>query len=282
MQKTGTKFFGQLLGLAAVSFLTTLPATLHTQNQTNVAPAKSIAATHTLSRVYNLARGWGQSRMTPDYAGYSAMATFPPSMPMLNSSSANDYVASISQDGTYTWPADKLPIKVFVSSGQNVPGFRPQWRSYVSNCFDQWCQASDDRLSWVEAPDAAHADITIGWTNQVTERPEGTEAGKTSALTRLNTQTHKGIIYGAKMQLLTRLPNREFSDNEVFKTILHETGHALGLQGHSPTRTDIMYYAVNPNQQPLLSDRDKNTMAHLYAGYPTQDAVALGHRVPNQ
>jgi Matrixin len=199
----------------------------------------------------------------------------PSAVPNYRDNGAADYLSSVIKEGTYTWPADKLPVKIFIGDGTGVSGYKPVFQDYVRNGFDTWCAASGNKLSWVEVNDPKKADVTVRWTTAVTERPEGTEAGRTSALTKYNTSTGKGIIYGARMQFLTQLPNRRFADQEVEKTCLHEAGHALGLQGHSPYRNDIMYYAVGPSQQPRLTDRDRNTMAKLYASYPAVDAVAL-------
>jgi hypothetical protein len=191
---------------------------------------------------------------------------------------AQDYLPSVCHEGTYTWEANKMPIKVYVSDGRGVPGYRPQFGQFIRHAFDEWTAHSQNKLAWVEVQDPNQADVTVTWTNKITERPEGTEAGKTDAYTRYNRVTGKGIIYGAKMQFLTRLPEREFSDNEVEKTCLHEAGHAFGLQGHSPYPDDIMYYAIQQRQHAELTDRDVNTMNKLYAAFPTLDAVALGSK----
>lgn len=187
---------------------------------------------------------------------------------------SSDYMPDVTGQGIYRWEVEKLPIKIWISDGRGVPGYRPEMGRYIRTSFDWWCQASGNKLAWVEVNNPSKADITVNWTDRVFERPEGTEAGKTSALTRLNTQTQEGIIYGARMQMLTRLPGREFGNEEVAKTCLHEAGHAFGLQGHSHYRGDIMYYAVSHDQDFRLSERDKTTISRLYDRFPVADGLA--------
>ena len=50
---------------------------------------------------------------------------------------------------------------------------------------------------------------------------------------------------------------------EIYQTVLHEMGHALGLGGHSPDSRDIMYYSIGGSAVGL-SDADKLTLKKLY------------------
>jgi hypothetical protein len=224
-------------------------------------------------------RTYYQPPSSPDYREYGAALTRPV-LPDVSGSTARDYLTAVCGEGEYTWQPEKMPIKVWIADGTGTPGYKPIFQTYIRNGFDAWTAVSGNKLTWREVNDPSQADITVRWTNRVTERPEGTEAGRTSALTRLNSVTGKGIIYGARMQFLTMLPNRRFADEEVEKTCLHEAGHAMGLQGHSPYRGDIMYYAIGPSQQAKLSERDVNTLVKLYADRPTLDQLALEHKTP--
>ncbi len=58
---------------------------------------------------------------------------------------------------------------------------------------------------------------------------------------------------------------RSFSDTDTYKTCLHEVGHAIGMEGHSNTPSDIMYPMLNSAQTPYLKERDINTIAALYS-----------------
>lgn len=192
--------------------------------------------------------------------------------------SGDDYLPSVCQQGTYKWPASRLPIKIYISSGHDVAGYHPEYKSMIRDAFTQWCDASGDKLSWKEVSNRSGADITVDWTTQAKQISTGTEAGETNALTRLNSATGQGIIYGARMHFLTELNGEGFSDQEVQRTCLHEAGHALGLQGHSPDRSDVMYYAIAKDAPAELSDRDRETMAHLYSSEPATDSIALGNQ----
>jgi predicted Zn-dependent protease len=196
-------------------------------------------------------------------------------VPQATFSGAGDYLSSVCVQGVYHW--QKTPIKVFISSGAGVPGYRDSFPGMIRHAFDTWNGASGTKLPWTQVNSEADADVKIYFTDHVKNIATGTEAGETNAYTQLNRLTNQGFIYGAKMTLLSQLPERGFSDFEMNKTILHETGHALGLQGHSPNRDDIMYYSINPQQQGVLTARDEATMAHLYSDYSADgENVALG------
>ena len=72
-------------------------------------------------------------------------------------------------------------------------------------------------------------------------------------------------LYGAEVSIGLSdgvICQKYMAEGEVYHTILHEFGHALGL-GHSPYDTDIMY---TPHKYGVvsLSPRDKTTIKWLY------------------
>ena len=52
--------------------------------------------------------------------------------------------------------------------------------------------------------------------------------------------------------------------HDVYATVLHEMGHALGLGGHSPHPEDIMYKSTSGTAASGLSSRDRATLTLLY------------------
>lgn len=58
------------------------------------------------------------------------------------------------------------------------------------------------------------------------------------------------------------------SERHTLGTARHELGHALGIWGHSPLKTDALYEAQTGNPPPI-SPRDINTLKKIYQ-QPTQ------------
>lgn len=74
----------------------------------------------------------------------------------------------------------------------------------------------------------------------------------------------------------TILLNPSQADAYLYAAALHELGHALGIWGHSPLPTDIMYFS-QVRDSPSISSRDLNTLKRVYA-QPTR----LGWPMPER
>jgi predicted Zn-dependent protease len=75
--------------------------------------------------------------------------------------------------------------------------------------------------------------------------------------------------------------SRQWSKDEMRAIVLHELGHALGIQGHSESKGDIMFWQVQEKNRQVYvpgvyypiawkslvskpSQRDLNTLIRLY------------------
>ncbi len=179
-----------------------------------------------------------------------------------------DYLTCITSEGTYRWAQQKMPLKIFIGSGLRTAGFRDSFPHLLKEAFDAWAAASGYRISYIVTDATAGADIICDW-----------EANP-AAVSRAGTQSERGIseiaanradeIQRATIRILTRPMFQEgiLSDSDLKKACLHEVGHVLGLQGHSTNNHDVMFFTIDTaTVWTVLTRRDKETMAKLYASY---------------
>jgi tetratricopeptide (TPR) repeat protein len=162
------------------------------------------------------------------------------------------------------WPKGKKIIAVYFDRSTKVPGFRNEFIGVMRDCLTEWSNALGGRIQFTESPLERNADLVCRWIYQP-------KLGRNDLL--LNERgnatltAHRGEIFHATIKLLTApsLIGSDVSEDVVRKTCLHEIGHALGIAGHSPNNTDVMFYLVeSPTVQTHLTDRDKQTIAKLY------------------
>ncbi|HEY9711892.1 MAG TPA: matrixin family metalloprotease, partial [Chroococcales cyanobacterium] len=185
------------------------------------------------------------------------------------------YFENIVSEGSYRWPEEKIPLKVFVEDGRDVKGYKDSFRADLIKSFNSWCEASDGRLCYRIVIDRRHADIDCGWTANPTEVAGD---GRVSERGSAKLTARAGIIQNATLKILTRpiLENGILSDDDMTKACLHEVGHVLGLQGHSTNNHDVMFYTVDTaTVWPVLSRRDKRTIARLYEKYRRSPSNAV-------
>jgi predicted Zn-dependent protease len=187
-----------------------------------------------------------------------------------NSQTQPDYLADAAPNGQVNrWPAQKIPLRVFIASGTNASGFQESHLQALREAFSKWSQATDGRLAFMPVNDPSQADIVCDWTDdpeKVVQAGRAVEGG----LTKLSLQPNGSeiAVMRATVTLLTNRGGTPLGEDEMKKVCLHEVGHALGLNGHSNNSHDIMFYSESPSIWPALTKRDKATMLRLYSDYP--------------
>ena len=186
----------------------------------------------------------------------------------------DNYIEQVPLDNRIIrWDEKTFPLKVAITDKSNIE-LPPYYRVEILEAFAQW-QSSTNFLKFSEVSNPKDANIVV----EILPLPNNVCEGKVCRYV-VGYTTPK--INGSKLKKMTiTLYDKDpygnyFSDKELYNTILHEIGHALGIMGHSYSSEDLMYmtnqssnfYVPYKSSFQYLSSKDINTINLLYKLIP--------------
>ncbi|MGL4377334.1 MAG: peptidase [Microcoleaceae cyanobacterium] len=180
---------------------------------------------------------------------------------------SGDYFPQIKppQFGQLIW--SNFPIKVFIESPKNT-NLSEEWVRLVSSGVQEW----EAYLPLEIVAKEEDADIKIYRQNPPLKPGERAR----SAETRYEIYIHQEGTQETLSHRFTIYLSPTHVGKYVASASRHELGHALGIWGHSPVETDVMYFSQIRN--PIsISPRDINTLKRVY-----QQPTRLGWTINNK
>lgn len=171
--------------------------------------------------------------------------------------------ASGDQNVTRFWKTFPITLGFKNEVSYNDSGTTVTTSDQTRVAMDRWVNAADGTALFNEISNANNAKIQVE-VNQLSAEPG---AGGTLAQTLITYYPSSGEIIRAEITLNTwpGMTRNQFV-NGLKRTMAHEFGHALYLEGHSETLTDVMYYQGNPSLDQQLTTRDINSLQTAYCG----------------
>ena len=195
---------------------------------------------------------------------------------------AGDYFSAIKPTpvGYLVW--SEFPIKVYVEKpkdSQEISASIERFKTWVNGVL-QTIEEWNIYLPLSVVSDPEIADITVLRSRPPIQATFNQETGKFD-IPRARTAETRYQFYvkstgdGEKIlsHKFTIFLSPDQSLDYTIATIRHELGHALGIWGHSPLETDVLYFSQVRNP-PQISVRDINTLKLIY-----QQPTRLGWKI---
>jgi len=177
---------------------------------------------------------------------------------------SSDYLSSLIS--SKPWPQKAMPLSVFIRQNFQLPSFYPSFSLMVRDSLDQWCKATDNRVSYRIVRDLGSADLVFDYTDRPELVRSDHELGA-AAVTEFRIRMQDNRADRANTVILIKeSPEASMLRDRAFlsRCCLHEVGHALAMDGHSPNPNDVMFPIATSNGIAKLSQRDKNTIWRIY------------------
>lgn len=167
------------------------------------------------------------------------------------------------------WNPATFPLKVAIDGGADIPEY---YKVEINRAFQQW-QNSTGFLKFAVDSNLKDANIIVKFLPLPKNNCDSVGCKYVVAYTE--PEIKSGLLKKMTITMYDRdAMGNYFSDRELYNTILHEIGHALGVMGHSYSTEDLMYMSSTGEQNSIfaryrssfqyISAKDLNTIKLLY------------------
>jgi predicted Zn-dependent protease len=237
----------RLLAVLTLAIMTGLLIICTNFQTSAVVNSKSRNVVHNISTAYSL----GEKLIQKVHPLPSTLASWE------NKTNIGDYFDKITptEVGYLIWSS--FPVRVKIEKPTGISAEQSQlWVNNVLQAVEEWSVYLP--LEVVEK--AEIADIKIFRKAPPLQlEPNSKIPRARSALTSYETYTNNNILLHRFTILLSPSQTSEYAKAAA----RHELGHALGIWGHSPLQTDVLYFS-QVRKPPSISARDVNTLKRIY------------------
>lgn len=172
----------------------------------------------------------------------------------------NNYLKNAVNTNGKIYYYKNMPIRVFIPNSD--------YNHAITQAFIYYNNQFNGLLSFALAKDKADADIIVELSEEISNN-------KLNSTALSSTELVLGEKYIDSANIFIYLNKIELVDAEsplvvVYNLMLHEIGHAIGINGHSSNyKNDIMYPICSFDDLAKFSDRDIETIKLLYSGNET-------------
>ena len=185
-----------------------------------------------------------------------------------DTNNSGDYFSKIKPTpaGYLVW--SQFPVKIYITASNKLPKQQGQnWIETVSQAVNEWQNYLP--LEIVTQPEIADIIIERKAPPLQFDRKRKISRAR-SAQTTYEFYTKNNTLYHRFTILLSPSQTGKY----LLAATRHELGHALGIWGHSPVKSDALYFSQVRNP-PLISPRDVNTLKRIY-----EQPTSLGWSLP--
>lgn len=181
------------------------------------------------------------------------------------------------------WEDDAFPLKVYIT------GSDATYQSMAKKAFDYWTYTSKNFFSFAYVNSPKDADVTVELIGAAKSNCEEEGCLYVGGVTVPDIK--HDILKSMNMTIHTQDPyGKPLYPEDVYKVVLHEIGHVLGIFGHSDNPENIMYSSGKHEEteyftqyRSSLSPQDINTLNYLYMIVPNISNVpANKHNTVNK